>query len=90
LELLDFIDEKGTATRWDLIKILGNTDQFRHWIEEFLLKEKLLEERQEANRYWYYKTETGELFHKLLKNSRIIKAFLRVSGKRLRRDSSDW
>ena len=86
LELLDCIDEKGEATRWDLIKILGNTSQFRHWVEEFLVKEEFVEERRQSRIYFYKKTETGELFHKLLKNGMIMKALLRVSGRRLKMD----
>ncbi len=86
LNLFDCINKKGEATRWDLIKILGNTEQFRLWVDDFLLKEKLVEERRESKRYFYKMTETGELFHKLLKNGKIMKAFLRVSGKRLRRE----
>jgi predicted transcriptional regulator len=85
LELLDCIDEKGEATRWDLIKILGNTWQFHHWVEEFLMKERFVEERRESRSYFYKKTETGEMFHKLLKNGKIMRALLRVSGKRLTR-----
>ena len=86
LELLDCIDQKGEATRWDLIKILGNVSQFRHWVEEFLMKEEFVEERRELRNYFYKKTETGELFHKLLKNGMIMRALLRVSGRRLKRD----
>lgn len=86
LNLFDCINEKGEATRWDLIKILGNTEQFRLWVEDFLLKEKLVKERRESKHYFYKKTESGELFHTLLKNGKIMKEFLRVSGKRLRRE----
>jgi len=86
LELLDCIDEEGEATRWDLIKILGNTSQFHHWVEEFLVKEEFVEERRESRNYFYKKTETGELFHTLLKNGMIMKALLRVSGRRLKMD----
>ncbi len=85
LKLLDCIDEKGEATKWDLIKILGTTWQFHQWIENFLMKEKLVEERRESRNYFYRKTESGELFHKLLRSGKIMKAFLRVSGKRLER-----
>jgi len=85
LKLLDCIDEKGEATRWDLIKILGNTWQFHHWVEDFLMKERFVEERRESRYYFYKKTETGELFHKLLRNDKIMKALLCVSGKRLKR-----
>ena len=85
LEILDCIDKKGEASRWDLTKILGTTWQFHHWVEDFLMKERLIEERQEARNYFYRKTETGELFHKLLKNGHVMRALLRVSGRRLRR-----
>jgi predicted transcriptional regulator len=87
LELLDCIDEKnGKASRWDLIKVVGTESQFHYWIEEFLLEDKFVEEQRKSNRYYYRKTEAGELLHKLLRNGKIMDAFLRVSGKRLRRD----
>ena len=88
LELLDCIDQKeGRATKWDLIKIVGNESQFRHWVTEFLMKDRLIEEIQESDHTFYRKTENGEFFHKLLKNGKIVRALLRVSGKRLRRNS---
>ena len=86
LELLDCIDEKnGNASKWDLIKVVGTESQFHYWIEEFLLRDKFVEEQRKSNRYYYKKTETGELLHKLLKNGKIMHAMLRVSGQRLRR-----
>ena len=85
LELLSCIDQKeGKATKWDLIKILGNEAQFNHWIKDFLVKDKFVEEIIESRYYFYRKTESGNLFHRLLKNGNIIEAMLRVSGKRLR------
>ena len=84
LELLDCIDEKGEAARWDLIKIVGTTWQFHQWVENFLVKERLVEERRESRRCFYKKTESGELFHGLLRNGKIMKALLRVGGKRLK------
>lgn len=87
LELFDCIDEKiGKASKWDLIKVVGTESQFHYWIEEFLLKDKFIEEQRELNRNFYRKTESGELLHRLLKNGKIMHALLRVSGKRLRRD----
>ena len=87
LELLDCIDERnGEASKWDLIKVVGTESQFHYWIEEFLLKDKFVEEQRKSNRYFYKKTEAGELLHRLLKNGKIMHALLRVSGKRLRRD----
>jgi len=87
LQVLNCIDQKqGKASKWDLIKILGNESQFRHWITDFLIKEKFIEELHESNRSFYRKTESGVLFHNLLKNGKIVRALLRVSGKRLRRN----
>lgn len=86
LELLDCIEQKeGKATKWDLIKILGNEAQFNHWIKDFLMKDRFIEERIVSRNYFYKKTENGNLFHRLLKNGEVIDALLRVSGKRLRR-----
>jgi len=84
LELLNRIEEKGEATKWDLIKVLGNEAQFRIWIEEFFLREKVLLERREGGHYNYKKTERGELFHRLLKSGNLVKLFSSVSGRRLR------
>lgn len=85
LELLDCIDEKnGRASKWDLIKIVGNESQFHHWIEGFLLKENFIEELRKSSHYYYKKTKNGELLHQLLNNGKIMQAFLKVSGKKLR------
>jgi hypothetical protein len=84
LELLNRIEEKGEATKWDLIKILGNETQFRIWIEEFFLREKVLLERREEGHYYYKKTERGELFHRLLKSGNLVRLFSSVCGRRLR------
>ena len=86
LELLNCLDQKeGKATRWDLIKILGNEDQFNLWVRDFLVKDRFVEEIIESHYYFYRKTESGDLFHRLLRNGGIVEALLRVSGKRLRR-----
>jgi hypothetical protein len=84
LQLLECVEERGEATKWDLIKVLGNEAQFKAWIEDFLLPEKVLVERREGRHYFYRKTERGELFHRLLKSGNLIKIFRRVSGGRLR------
>jgi hypothetical protein len=84
LDLLECVEKKRKATKWDLIKVLGNETQFTLWIEKFFLPEKVLVEIKEGRHYFYMKTRRGELFHKMLKNGNIIKLFSRVSGKRLR------
>ena len=87
LELLNCIDENnGKASKWDLIKVVGTESQFHYWIEEFLLRDRFIEGQSKANRHYYKKTETGELLHRLLRNGKILEAFLKISGKRLRRD----
>jgi predicted transcriptional regulator len=85
LELLNFIDEKKSrATKWDLVKILGNEAQFHHWIDDFLIKEKFVEETVESQHYFYNITERGALLQRLLRNGDMIEAMLRISGRRLR------
>jgi predicted transcriptional regulator len=84
LEILDCVEERGEATKWDLIKVLGNETQFGIWIEGFFLPEKVITERRESGHYYYRKTERGELFHRLLKSGSLVKLFGRVSGRRLR------
>ena len=84
LQLLECVEEGGEATKWDLIKVLGNEAQFKAWIEDFLLPEKVLVERRRGRHYYYTMTERGELFHRLLKSGNMIKVFRRVSGRRLR------
>jgi hypothetical protein len=87
LELLNCIDKNdGRASKWDLIKILGNESQFQHWIIEFLVKDRFITETLESDHVFYSKTQTGELLHKLLKNGDVLRALLRLSGRRLRRD----
>jgi predicted transcriptional regulator len=85
LELLNIIDEKkGKATKWDLVKILGNEAQFNHWINGFLVRDKFVEETIESRHYFYNITERGTLLQRLLRNGDMIEAMLRVSGRRLR------
>ena len=86
-DILQSVDEKGEATKWDLLKIVGNTQQFRHWIEDFLLPKKVLIERTEGDtrKYYYYSlTKRGKNFLKLLKSGNMIELLLAVSRKRLR------
>ena len=84
LELLDTVADKGEASKWDLIKVLGNDSQFRIWVEGFFLAEKVLNERRDGRNYYYTLTERGKLFHMVLKKGNIIKLFNRISGKRLK------
>jgi hypothetical protein len=86
LDLLNCIEEKGEATKWDLIKVLGNERQFSIWIEKFFIAEKVIIERREGAHYYYKKTERGELFHSLLKSGNLIRLFDGISGKRLTLD----
>ena len=84
LQLLECVEERGEATKWDLIKVLGNETQFKTWVEDFFLPERVLVERREGRNYFYTMTERGELLHRLLRSGNLIKIFRRVSGRRLR------
>jgi len=85
LEILDCIDKKGQSNKWDLLKILGTGTQFTHWMNDFLIKEKFVEEIKMDNHCVYRKTKMGNQFHELLRNGKLVNAFLQLSGKRLRR-----
>ncbi len=84
LELLDSVEAKKEATKWDLVKVLGNEAQFGVWVERFFLIDKILMERRDGRNYYYRKTERGELLHKLLKSGYMIHVFERVSGRKLK------
>jgi len=84
-EILSSIDSNERTTRWDLTKLLGNTRQVYHWIDNFLLKEKFLVEEKEGNASVYILTENGKLLLRLLRSGVLIKSVLRLGGKRLRR-----
>jgi hypothetical protein len=64
--------------------VVGTESQFHYWVEEFLLKDRFLEEETDSIHSFYKKTNNGELLHKMLKNGKIMHALLRVSGKKLR------
>ena len=85
LALFNCIDgEDGRASKWSLIKVLGNESQFHYWVEDFLIQDGFIEQKIESNRSFYSKTKNGELFQRLLKNGNIMTALLKVSGKKLK------
>lgn len=84
-QLLKFIDENGKASRWDLTKILGNTRQVNHWIDEFLLKDHFIDKITKENVNYYRLTDNGRLLLNLVKNGNVMRSIFRLSGKRLRR-----
>jgi len=84
-EILSSIESNERTTRWDLTKLLGNTRQVYHWIDNFLLKEKFLVEEKEGSTSVYTLTENGKLLLRLLRSGVLIKSVLRLGGKRLRR-----
>jgi phage anti-repressor protein len=88
LEFLNSIEAKnGRISKWDLIKLAGNETAYRRWITGFLQHDKFIEEFTEGNVTYFRKTQSGEEFHKMLKNYKIVSAFKRLSGKRLRGES---
>ena len=88
LDFLDAIEKRdGRASKWDLIKIAGNEAAFRRWITNFLQYHKFIEQAKENRKTIFRKTERGELFHQTLRDWRIVIAFKRLSGKRLKRET---
>ena len=88
LAIFNCIDgEGGKASKWGLIKVLGNESQFRSWVEDFLIRDGFIDIEIESDRSFYSKTGNGELFHRLLKNGNVMQALVRVSGKKLMRSA---
>ena len=85
LALLNAINQDG-ASKWELTKILGTTAQFRHWVEDFLLQDKLVYEKKDGRTTYYSLTPRGHLLYNLLKNGDVMRSILRLSGKRLNSD----
>jgi hypothetical protein len=79
---LDYTDESVSedCLSFDFSDLINETEPTGK-----LEEDKFVEEIQESNHNFYRKTENGEFFHRLLKNGKIVRALLRVSGKRLRR-----
>ena len=85
-EILSSIEKNDKTTRWDLTKILGNTRQVYHWIDNFLVKDKFLNEQKDESATTYSLTDNGRLLLKLLRNGVVIKSILRLGGRRLKRE----
>lgn len=85
-EILSSIEKGERTTRWDLTKILGNTRQVYHWIDNFLLKDRFIINEKEGTTTIYSLTENGRILLKLLRNGVVIKSILRLGGKRLKRE----
>jgi predicted transcriptional regulator len=84
-EIMKHVKDGEGASRWDLIKILGNTRQFRHWVTDFLVQDGFLEEHRDGNSYTYTLTESGSMLYRLLQKGNMMNSIFKLSGKRLRR-----
>lgn len=85
-KLLRCIVEDGEATKWDLTKIVGTTSQFDSYVQESLVNKGFITERKDGRHYFYSLSKKGEEFYSLLKKDYLLKAVLRISGKRLKRE----
>jgi predicted transcriptional regulator len=83
-KILNDVSEKGESTKWDLIKIVGNEQQFNHYITDFILKKECLKERTEGRNYFYSLTQRGRELHSVLKKDYLFKMVVQISGSRLR------
>jgi predicted transcriptional regulator len=85
-EIMKHIKDNGGASRWDLIKILGNTRQFHHWVTDFLVQDGFLKEHNDGNSYTYTLTESGAMLYRLLQKGNVMSSIFKLGGRRLRRD----
>ena len=79
-------DDDGETNRWDLTKIVGSPSQFRSYVGANLVETGFVSERKEGRHYFYSLTKIGKEFYSLLKKDYLLKAVLRISGKRLKRE----
>lgn len=84
-EIMKHVSDNDGASRWDLIKILGNTRQFHHWVSDFLVQDGFLMEHNDGNSYMYTLTDSGAMLYRLLQKGNMMNSILRLSGKKLRR-----
>jgi len=84
-EIMKHVKDGDGASRWDLIKILGNTRQFRHWVTDFLVQDGFIKEHSDGNSYRYTLTESGAMLYRLLQKGNMMNSIFKLSGKRLRR-----
>ncbi len=84
-EIMKHVKDNDGASRWDLIKILGNTRQFRHWVTDFLVQDGFLKEHSDDDSYTYALTESGAMLYRLLQKGNMMNSIFKLSGKRLRR-----
>ena len=82
-ELLRFI-QLNEATKWDLIKIVGNNRQFDHWVSEFLVKDGFVSRPNDVDNF-YQLTEEGSLLLRLLRKGNLMNSLFKLSGSRLRK-----
>jgi hypothetical protein len=85
-EFLDELNKKGQLTKYDMYCIAGNQPQFDGWVTHFLLHHGFGEEIRKGRITFYKKTSDGERLHETLKNHKIVVAYLRISGRRLKRE----
>jgi len=85
-QLLSTINKKRKASKWELIKILGNETAFNRWVDDVLVKYGALtfsKEKVGGKTVTYYmKTEKGEVLHrfleKFLRDGKIMELTSRI------------
>jgi predicted transcriptional regulator len=82
-EILRFI-KYNEASKWDLVKIVGNNRQFEHWVTGFLIRDGFVSEPDGDSEYFHL-TEEGEILLSLLKKGNLMYSIFKLSGQRLRK-----
>jgi predicted transcriptional regulator len=81
-EILKYI-KYNKASKWDLIKIVGNNRQFNHWVTGFLVYDGFVKEPNEDSEFFSLTTE-GEILLSLLKKGNLMSSLFKLNGRRLR------
>jgi predicted transcriptional regulator len=81
-EILRYIKEND-ASKWDLVKIVGNNRQFDHWVTGFLIEDGFVIVPDNDSEY-YRLSDNGDILFSLLKKGNLMNSLFKLSGSRLR------
>jgi predicted transcriptional regulator len=82
-EILRFI-KYNKASKWDLVKIVGNNRQFEHWVTSILIRDGFVSEPNGDSTHFCL-TKEGEILLSLLRKGNLMNSLFKLSGKRLRK-----
>ena len=81
-EIIRFIKEND-ASKWDLVRIVGNNRQFDHWVTGFLVEDGFVLPPNSGSEF-YRLSDNGKVLFSLLKKGNLMNSIFKLSGRRLR------